>query len=64
MGHTPQYMFGKGINSECNRKLWRIDIGASKAFGEVQKDDSSVCNRKVQVLLIENDDTCTVLKEK
>ena len=64
MGHTPQYMFGKGINSECNRKLWRIDIGASKAFGEIQKDDNSVCNRKVQVLLIENDDTCTVLKEK
>jgi len=29
IGHTPQ----NNINSVCNSRVWRIDIGASKAFG-------------------------------
>jgi len=62
MGHTPQYMYGKGINSECDKKLWRIDIGASRAFGVDDKDIES--NRKVQILVIENDNDCKVIKEK
>ena len=64
MGHTPQYMYGKGINSECNKKLWRIDIGASKAFGELVKQDDSKVNRKVQILVIENDTNCKIVKER
>ena len=64
MGHTPQYTFGKGINSECNKKLWRIDIGASKAFGELENTNIGDELRKVQILVIENDDICKVVKEK
>ena len=30
IGHTPQ--IDKGINKTCDDKVWRVDIGASKAF--------------------------------
>ena len=33
VGHTVQ----KHINSMCNNKLWRVDVGLSKAFGENNK---------------------------
>ena len=33
VGHTVQ----KHINSLCNHKLWRVDVGLSKAFGENNK---------------------------
>jgi len=39
IGHTPQ----SRINSVCSNKVWRVDIGMSKAFGE---------NNKIQVLEI------------
>ena len=29
MGHTPQDI----INSKCNEKVWRIDVGLSTAMG-------------------------------
>ena len=45
VGHTVQY---NGINSQCNSKLWRVDVGMSEAFG---KPDT----RKCQVLEIMND---------
>lgn len=61
MGHTPQYTFGKGINSECDKRLWRIDIGASAAFGEKDISDGL---RKVQILVIENDSECKIIREK
>ena len=65
MGHTPQYMYNKGINSECNGKLWRIDIGASRAFGLLNPENGDdISNRKVQVLLIQNDEQCRIIKEK
>ena len=64
LGHSPQFMYGKGINSACNDSIWRVDIGMSRAFGEVCKSMPDYNNRKVQVLLIENDDKFTILKEK
>ena len=33
VGHTVQ----KHINSMCNHKLWRVDVGLSRAFGENNK---------------------------
>ena len=60
MGHTPQYNFNRGINSSCNERIWRIDVGVSKAFGP--KSDN--INRKVSVLCIENDTECKIIREK
>ena len=42
IGHTPQIQ--DGINSTCGEKLFRIDVGASKAFNN--------SNREPQVLEI------------
>ena len=30
IGHTPTQVFGNKMNSTCNNKLWRIDIGLSQ----------------------------------
>ena len=32
MGHSPQFMYNKCINSSVTNRLWRVDIGASKSF--------------------------------
>lgn len=64
MGHSPQYMSMVGINSSCNNKLWRVDIGASKAFGPFAKCDAENKYRKAAVLVILPDNTCKVVKEK
>jgi hypothetical protein len=63
MGHTPQYMNNLGINSSCNQRLWRVDIGASKAFGPFAKSEYENQFRKTAVLVIEND-KCRILREK
>tara|TARA_Y100000389_G_C17274350_1_gene419630 strand:- start:173 stop:817 length:645 start_codon:yes stop_codon:yes gene_type:complete len=63
MGHTPQYMNNRGINSSCGGKIWRVDVGASKAFGPFAKCDSENLYRKASVLVIQ-DDKCRVVKEK
>lgn len=63
MGHTPQYMNMKGINSSCDGKLWRVDVGASKAFGPFTKSDEQNKFRKCAILVIQ-DDKCKILKEK
>ena len=60
MGHSPQFMYGKPLNSDCNNKLWRVDIGMSRAFGRLDSDP----NRKVQVLLIENDNKFSIMREQ
>lgn len=60
MGHSPQFMYDRPLNSDCNNKLWRVDIGMSRAFGRVGNDT----NRKVQVLLIENDNNFSIIKEQ
>ena len=59
MGHSPQFMYNRPINSSLNNRLWRVDVGASKAFGDV--DDK---NRLVQVLIINNDNNFSILREK
>jgi hypothetical protein len=59
MGHSPQFMYNKSINSSANNKIWRVDVGASRAFGEV--DD---VNRLVQVLVINDDENFSILREK
>ena len=51
IGHTPQiFKHNEGINSTCDEKLWRVDIGGSEAFSEFDQIDSN--NRKPQVLNI------------
>ena len=64
MGHSPQYMFNKGINHACNKKIWRVDVGMSRAFGPLDQDEEETKNRKVQVLLIEDDNKFKILKEQ
>ena len=46
------------VNSSFNNRIWRVDIGASKAFGEI---DTGL--RKVHVLVIEDDTKFHIVKE-
>jgi hypothetical protein len=59
IGHTPQ--FNNGINTICNERVWRCDIGMSKAFHSSNKNNSeNIHNNKkfergnIQVLEILN----------
>ena len=51
VGHTPQ--IDKGINSTCDKSVWRVDLGASKAFDVFDRIKNS--GRKPAVLEIVND---------
>jgi len=51
VGHTPQ--IEKGINSTCDDEVWRVDVGASKAFDVFSKIKNS--GRKPAVLEIVDD---------
>jgi hypothetical protein len=62
VGHSPQFMYGKGLNSTCNNKLWRVDVGMSRAFGELNNNDRETQNRRVQVLEITNDNEFRILE--
>ena len=57
LGHTPQFNDGIGMNAICNNRVWRCDVGMSKAFGDNTNDN----NRKPQVLEILNGITTKVL---
>lgn len=58
IGHTPQF-FGKNsqddedkiINSTCDNRLWRVDVGSSYAFEKFDKTDGHL--RQAQVLEID-----------
>lgn len=60
IGHTPQLsIHNKGINTACNNKIIRIDIGASKAFNKMfAKND---INRRPQVIEILNNNDVNIL---
>ncbi len=52
IGHTPQ--LNEGINSIINERVWRCDIGMSKAFLNNKDDSTNAITRKIQVLEIIN----------
>ena len=63
VGHSPQFMYNKCLNSSCDNALWRVDVGASRAFGLFGGKKQNY-NRKVQILEIINDKEFNILREK
>jgi hypothetical protein len=63
VGHTPQ--FEKGINSICNKKIWKTDIAISNGFNNI--DTNLITNgkkskyRKGQLLEILNDKEINII---
>ncbi|MCL2822654.1 MAG: metallophosphoesterase [Polyangiaceae bacterium] len=47
IGHTPQK---NGINSECNQRVWRIDVGLASHYGSNPSQVLEIANDNVRIL--------------